>query len=429
MSTSLSQRLHGLAPIRGLLVAITVSRCAVLLFPFYGAYLAHHDANITATHVGLIVGCFGMGALIGDLTVGTLTRWIPEKTAAVTGLFGVALAVTGIAVTTDIWALVPLTILWGICYELVNPISNTMVSRAYQGEAARFGFAALRLAVNAGMAIGPVAAGVIYHYDPDLLPWGTVIGFAIAAFVLARTGPVHPTAIEAAQGDEWAKAPPTTADQEDNQLGLAAFLLATLPIHIVYAFPSTVVSIYVVTELGYSSIWVSGIFALNALLVITCEIALNHATAAVRRKWILLTGFALAIVGFGLMGAGAEYAWLLLVATAIWTGGEMIVYPVMTEQVAAVTSSRSRARGMGLYTATMNIGVITAPIVFLPLLRALGPVPAWLLASGFLLIGMVATAFISGRSRLWGADPKKTRDDTHVEVVPSESQAASPTRP
>ncbi|GAC67432.1 MFS transporter [Gordonia soli] len=407
MSQTLTERLRSLAPIRGLLIAITASRCAVLLFPFYGAYLAQHDDAITPAYIGLIVGAFGAGALVGDLAVGWLTRLVSERNAAVAGLFGVAVAVSAIALVDNVWLLIPLTAAWGACYELVNPISNTMVSRAYRGEAARFGFAALRLAVNVGMAIGPVVAGVIYHYDPNLLPWGTAIGFAVAAVILARTNPVQ--ALEHAAGtngyDEMVD------DRPDNRTGLAAFLVATLPIHVVYAFPSTVVSIYVVTELGYSSMWVSAVFALNAALVITCEIALNHATAGVRRKWILLAGFAFGIGGFGLMGAGVEHAWLLLVATAIWTIGEMIVYPVMTEQVTATTSARTRARGMGWYTATMNVGVIVAPIAFLPLLREIGPVPSWLSASGLLLVGMVASALISSRPGLWGADSRTDEDD------------------
>jgi hypothetical protein len=59
---------------------------------------------------------------------------------------------------------------------------------------------------------------------------------------------------------------------------------------------------------------------------------------------------------------------------------------------------------MGFYTAHFNLGVVLAPLVFLPLIGVLGPITSWLLVGGVLLIGLLATAAISNSSRIWGVE-------------------------
>ncbi|MFC6986618.1 MFS transporter [Streptomyces cirratus] len=161
---------------------------------------------------------------------------------------------------------------------------------------------------------------------------------------------------------------------------------------------------YVIHTLGQSAGWASAIFAVNAFMVLTCEMALNHAMLELSRRISLLIGYACATVGFVLMGFGAHQTWLLLVATAVWTVGEMIVYPVMPDHISAITPDRLKVRNMGFYTAHFNLGVVLAPLIFLPLVQALGPVASWSLVGGVLLVGLVTTAVISNSPRIWGPE-------------------------
>ncbi|MFJ8040267.1 MFS transporter [Kitasatospora sp. NPDC096147] len=399
----LRENLAGLRPIRGLLTTVTVSRCAVVLYPFYGVYLARAEYGLTADLIGLVVGAFGVGALLAGVFAGALTARLPEQRVAVAGFLGVAALAAVISFTTALWALVLLTVVWGFCYELVNPIAYTLVSRVMPEESRRFAFSAVRLAINAGMGIGPVLAGLLFSIDPELLPWGTAVGYLLSAFLLARTrigAGATARAAEPAAGTAREGGP----DRSGRRFWI--FLAATTPIHLAYALPSTVASIYVIEVLGASPGWASAIFAVNSLLVITCEIALNHAMLALTRRATLLIGYAAAVLGFVLMGLGHYATWLLLVATAVWTVGEMIVYPVMPDHISAITPERRRTRNMGFYTAHFNLGVVLAPLVFLPLLTGLGPVASWSLVGTVLLLGLAGTAVISASPRTWGTDQR-----------------------
>ncbi|MFI5828152.1 MFS transporter [Streptomyces sp. NPDC051578] len=390
-----------LRPIAALLATVALSRSAVVLYPFYGVYLASERQGLTVDLIGLIVGMFGLGALIAGVASGALAARVREQRLAVMGLAGVAGIVVVISFTTQLWVLAALTALWGFCYELVNPIAYTLVARVMPEAQRRFAFSAVRLAINLGMGIGPVIAGILFNVSPGLLPWGTAIGYVVSALILARA---RIAVSSASDGEQDAAASGSGGVQGRPGLRFWSFLAATTPIHLAYALPSTVASVYVIHTLGQSAGWASAIFAVNAFMVLTCEMALNHAMLELSRRTSLLIGYACATVGFVLMGFGGHQTWLLLVATAVWTVGEMIVYPVMPDHISAITPDRLKVRNMGFYTAHFNLGVVLAPLIFLPLVQALGPVASWSLVGGVLLVGLLATAVISNSPRIWGVE-------------------------
>jgi MFS family permease len=399
VSAGLRENIAGLRPIRGLLVAVAVSRCSVMLYPFYAAYLAVTRQGLSAGAIGLVIGTFGIGALLADMSSGALTARAPERTVAVAGLVGVAVVVLTISATGTVWALAGETAVWGFCYELVNPIAYTLVARAMPESARRFAFAAVRLAINAGMGTGPVIAGLLFKVDPGLLVWGTAVGYVVAAVVLirAKTTERYTAGADAASDDP-------ADDGGRHELRFWAFFASILPIHIAYALPPTVISAYVIYQLHQPPGWVSAVFAVNAIMVITCEIALNQLMSGWRRRSTLIAGNASAVVGFALMGFGGHSPWFLLAATAVWTFGEMIIYPSMLDHISAISPHRLKARNMGFYSAGMNLGVLVAPLLFLPLSSVLDSTVSWGLVGALLLVGLVAVSLLSGTRRTWGAD-------------------------
>jgi MFS family permease len=366
----------------------------------------------------MVIGAFGIGALIADVASGALTTRFPERALAVAGLVGVAGVVLAISVTDQRWMLTAETAAWGFCYELVNPIAYTLVARAMPESSRRFAFAAVRLAINVGMGIGPVLAGLLFKVDPGLLVWGTAIGYVFAAIVLARARIVTSAPAPEQLPDD------SIADSNENtphERRFWGFFAATLPIHIAYALPPTVVSVYVIHELHHAAALVSAIFAINAVLVITCEIALNHAMSGWRRRTTLVTGYCCGIAGFALMGLGAVSGWFLLAATAVWTLGEMIIFPALLDHISAITPHRLKARNMGFYSAGVNLGVLVAPLLFLPLSAVLDATGSWALVAGVLMIGLAGITVLSSSHRTWGDDVTRSPAPEPVpEPVPAE---------
>ncbi|MET8368929.1 MFS transporter [Micromonospora profundi] len=413
MRPTLRENLASLRPIRGLLISVAVARSSVMLFPFYGAYLAVTREELSPAGVGLVIGAFGVGALVADLVVSQLSRRLSERRVAVLGMIGVAVSVVVVAVMPGMWPLVAVTAAWGFCYELINPVSYTLVAMIMPDSQRRFAFAAVRLAVNVGMGIGPVLAGVLFNVSPSLLIWGTAVGYLIAAGILARAklaGIQQSVVTPAAEAVDDAP----SHDRRGSEVRFWSFFASIMPIHLAYALPPTIISAYVIQDLGSPAVWVSAIFAVNALLVITCEIGLNHLMNHWRRRTTLLAGYACALVGFGLMGFGAN-PWMLLLGTAWWTVGEMIVFPAMLDHVSAVSPAALKARNIGLYAAGVNVGVLAAPLLFLPLLAATDARVSWAVVAGVVALGMISVAALSSVKHLWTSD----------EVVPATLEGTS----
>ncbi|MFC7613523.1 MFS transporter [Actinokineospora soli] len=404
MRPTFRENLAGLRPIRGLLAAVAIARSSVMLFPFYAAYLAVTRDDLSSGAIGVVVGAFGLGALAADMVSGRLSARFAERSLGVAGLGGVAAAVLLVSVVEGHWSLIAATAAWGFCYELVNPVAYSLVAQAMPDEKRRFAFAAVRLAINLGMGLGPVIAGVLFQLDPGLLVWGTALGYLAAAWVLARARvPVAAHAeAESVDGPDPAEG--------GHERRFWAFFTATLPIHLAYALPPTVISAYVIHQLDHPVGWVSAVFALNAAMVITCEIALNHAMDGWSRRGTIAAGYACAVVGFALMGLGGQSGWWLLAATAVWTLGEMIIFPVLLDHISVITPRRLKTRNMGYYSAGVNVGVIVAPMAFLPMAGVLPPVPAWGVVAAVLGVGMISVLVLSASHRLWGRDERRVAE-------------------
>lgn len=402
MSHTLRQNIASLRPIRGLLLSVAVARCSVMLLPFYGAYLAVTRQGLPSAAIGLVIGAFGVGALLADVAVSSLTKHRSERSVAVLGMVGVSTVVAVISVTPGLLALTALTAFWGFCYELINPISYTLAAKSMPESSRRFAFAAVRLAVNVGMGIGPVLAGVLYKVTPVLLVWGTAIGYLLAAAILAKTTLTGDQPVDESSSDV---ADVLASTRSQDEFRFWAFFAAIVPVHLAYALPPTVLSVYVIQHLGKPPIWVSTIFAVNAALVITCEISINHLMIHWRRRTTLLVGYLCGLIGFGLMGFGEHLA-MLLAATAVWTLGEMIVFPAILDHVSAISPERLKARNIGFYAAGVNLGVLVAPLCFIPLITILNGRESWAVVAGLLAVGMMGVGYLSAEKHkhLWTND-------------------------
>jgi len=103
-------------------------------------------------------------------------------------------------------------------------------------------------------------------------------------------------------------------------------------------------------------------------------------------------------MGFGQVGA------LLVLATVLWSLGEMIVFPAITHYVSSISSHDSVGRNLGYYSAGVNIGVMIAPsLAFMLLARPTLPSP-WLLAGCVLLLFAIAVGMMKSSAVLWNKE-------------------------
>ncbi|MGB3125233.1 MAG: MFS transporter [Pseudomonas sp.] len=385
--------------LQSLFLITLVFRMGTMAFPFYAAYLIHQHA-VSAATAGLLVGVYGAGALFVDLIIGAVIKRFSANRVILGSLLLNAVLLLVIPSVDNMAALFVLSFLWGACYEAFTPATFSETVTHSNSETRKVAFSCNRLAINIGMAIGPLLGSLMFLRNADAVFYLnaalSLVSFA-ACLRFGRAVPVEPAAALAGKGNGL----PESAPHERSRL--LVILLAALPVHVAYALPPTFLSAYIINYTQLPAYYVGIIFFINALLVILFEVPINQRMSHLSSSRSLVAGFLVAGVGFFLMGFSHVGA-LLLVATVLWSLGEMIVFPGITHYVSSISSRHTVDRNLGYYSAGVNIGVMITPsLAFMLVSQPSLPSP-WLLAGTVLLLFAVAVGVMKGSTLLWNKE-------------------------
>jgi predicted MFS family arabinose efflux permease len=394
--------LRGLnARLQSLFMITLVFRMGTMAFPFYAAYLIHQHA-VSAGTAGLLVGVYGAGALFVDLIIGAVIKRLGANRVILGSLLLNALLLLIIPSVDNTAALFVLSFLWGACYEAFTPATFSETVTHSSSETRKVAFSCNRLAINIGMAIGPLLGSLIFLSNADAVFYINAALSLVSFAACLRFGrAVTVGAVQAAPLASKGNGLPETAPHERSRL--LVILLAALPVHVAYALPPTFLSAYIITYTELPAYYVGIIFFINALLVILFEVPINQRMAHLSSSRSLVAGFLLAGVGFFLMGFSHVGA-MLLVATVLWSLGEMIVFPGITHYVSSISSRHTVDRNLGYYSAGVNIGVMITPsLAFMLVAQPSLPSP-WLLSGTVLLLFAVAVGVMKSSTLLWNKE-------------------------
>lgn len=311
-----------------------------------------------------------------------------------------AAAVAVVPLLHGLPALVAGVLVWGFAYEIVTPAAYAATIAGSRPEQRKVAFSCYRLAINLGLSAGPLVGALLYALDPYSVFWANALCVLAAAAFLHlrrahRPGAGRYTDTDTGGGDGGGTgngaAPhgalrPTAAERTRfwTVFGLS------LPIQLAYALPSVFVGAYVIVGLGLPGYWAGVVFTVNAVGIVLFEVPLNIRTARVGHLATLLIGYALAGAGFLLM-ALADTGPELVLATLVWTAGEIVVFPGLLDYVSRL-SGPAADRTMGLYSSGVNLAFIAAPQLALHLSAPDHPGAPWaaagaaVCAAGLLLL-------------------------------------------
>ncbi|AWZ08008.1 MULTISPECIES: MFS transporter [unclassified Streptomyces] len=381
--------LAGLAPpLRTLFLTTLLFRSGTMAYPFLTPYLLGRG-GLDAAEAGLAVTTFGVGALAADLAAGRLLARLHPYALMRGGFLLGAAAVAVVPLLHGLPALVTVVLVWGFAYEIVTPASYAATIAGSPPEQRKVAFSCHRLAINLGLSAGPLLGALLYALDPYAVFWANALCVLAAAAFLHRRGGRRPAAgpdtaagvavaVAAAAGGGPGRATrphgPVRQTTAERTRFWSVFGLS-LPIQLAYALPSVFVGAYVIVGLGLPGYWAGVVFTVNAVGIVLFEVPLNIRMARVGHLATLLSGYALAGTGFLLM-ALADTGPELVLATLVWTAGEIVVFPGLLDYVSRL-SGPAADRNMGLYSGGVNLAFIAAPQLALHLSAPGHPGAPW----------------------------------------------------
>lgn len=385
----------GLAPaLRSLFLTTILFRAGTIAYPFLAAYLLV-DGSLNAGQVGIVVGAYGAGALVADLVSGIVITRLGLRATMVTGLGLNAAVVALLPALSGVELLWLGTLLWGFGYELFTPASYAAITTHVTDDDRKVAFSCHRLAINVGMAVGPLIGGVLFALTPTSVFAANAAMLVVAALCLLVTYPAT-TGSSIAEDDETPTRRRWWSSTRRAETRFWTYAVLSFPIHVAFALPPTFLSAYVVTQLDLPAYVVGVIFAVNAVLIVACEVPLNVRMKDLPTTTSMLWGYGFTVLGFACMGLLHQWPGLIA-ATVLWSIAEMIVFPALMSYAAEVSERQMVARNMGLYAAGVNLGLVVAAPLSLLLATDVGAGVPWLAAAGATL---VAAAVIVGVRRL-----------------------------
>ena len=363
--------------------ATLINRLGTMAIPFLVLYLTQ-ERGFDPEHAGLMLGIYGGTSLVVTPIMG---KWA-DKIGHVR-MMKASLLSSGLVLLSYPFARTPAqvtiaTILFAITAEAFRPASLSVLTDLAPAAQRKAAFAANRLAINLGMSVGPAVGGylaeisfpAIFRVDGSstLLAWMllTLTGFKV---------------VEHAAGSSSAHGRGSLPGWR-NPL-LITFLVACVPLAAVFFQHEGALPLDVVRDLGMKESFFGWMFTINTIMIVFLEVRLNLSSAHWPHRKSLALGALFIACGFGAM-AFATTPLTVAATVVVWTIGEMILLPSMSNFVAEIAPPDRRGEYMGLYSMSWGIAFALGPWLGTVVLERYGRNVLW--ASAFAAAALAALA-------------------------------------
>ncbi len=357
--------------------ATFINRAGTMALPFLALYLMKQmGLGVAQAGQGFVV--YGLGAMVAAPLGGWLADRLGPLTVMRTSLLLSGLLMLGLPLVRDVRSFLLLIGAWALVSEGFRPASMSILADLAPPELRKAVFSLNRLAINLGMSVGPALGGFIATRSYHGLFWVDGATTLAAWGVLALLVSGRPHQHEA--GGDTA----LLSALRDPVLGY--FLLAIIPVIVVFFQHEGPMPIYLVRDLRLPESFYGSLFTINTLMIVALEVRLNLATAHWPHHRTLMLGSLLYAVGFGAMALAHTRA-MIVATVVVWTFGEMVLFPAMSDYVASIAPPARRGAYMGIYTLTFSVAFSFGPWFGTWLLNAWGSLALW---SNMGILGLVS---------------------------------------
>ncbi len=351
-----------------------------MVFPIFSLYFTE-KFGLSLAEAGLLATIFVAGSFVGNPLGGFLADRIGRKGVMIFALVAEAVLSLSMGLAANSGILVVISLLFGLSVPMFQPASAAMVADLVPAERRAGAYGLLRIAMNAGVALGPVAAammlGLARRPDGALPPNAYLPLFVVDAvtslifawMILRRLRETRPGgAARRSPGDAVAARTASPADRGSGYGRVFAdrafmiFVLLYGLIGVVYSQMNTTFGVYMNRTYGIPQEQYSLMLASNALLVVLFQLPIARWVDRHERGSMLALGAALYGVGFGLIGYARTNV-VFEMAVIVVTMGEMIIVPASQTIAADLAPVDMRGRYQAVYGMMAGVGFGIGPVL------------------------------------------------------------------
>jgi MFS family permease len=358
---SIIQTLRGASrPVWLLLAGTLINRLGTFLQIYLVLYLTHRGFSVA--EAGLALGAYGGGSVAGVLLGGSISDRLGYRWTIVGSMMGAGLLTASLVHLTSLPTVIAVATATGVAAQASRPATAALLVELTPEKQHVMVFALYRLAFNLGTIAGPLLGALLITYSYSLMFYGdaiTSIGFALFALTLPHSVDTPATADASGATDTGKSSKSYLTVLRDARYAL--FMLALFLNAVVY-IQSTAVLPLQVTASGHSAAFYAALLSINAFVVTCLELPFTKFVQRMPSKLAVALGIGLVGVGMNLYLAGPAVA-MFVVATLVWTIGEMTGTPTASAYPGRVAPSGMRSRYIAAAAFSMQIGYAVGPVL------------------------------------------------------------------
>jgi MFS family permease len=363
-----------------------INRSGTMVIPFLALYLTK-KIGATPAEAGTALLVYGAAAFLAAPLTGKLSDKLGSLKIMKFALFGSGIIFFLYSFITDYYWILAASFILAAVNESFRPANLSLITEIVALQQRRMAFALNRLAINAGMSIGPVIGGFLtlidYHY---LFYVNAAASIAAGIYFSSRKW----SSLAGSEKEKTTKEVPKVRFVILSDKTFLFFLFAVIPANLVFFQHLGALPLYIVDDLGYTTAAFGLFSAINTVLIILVEVPLNNWMNDTPYKKSLMVGALLAGIGFGGF-AIATTTISLAAAIIVFTFGEMIFFPTTAAYTSEIAPAYRRGEYMGYYQMTFSFAFSAGPWLGTVVYQNYGSVILW---SGALVLGLITAGLI-----------------------------------
>jgi MFS family permease len=386
--------------VRILLLGTILARAASSMsLPFLAIYLSVHS-HLSALEVGLIIGMGALASTIGGFFGGALSDRFGRKLIMLGALYMWGFVFIGFGFAANAWLFLVLNLLNGLCRSFFEPVSQALMADLTKPELRFRVFSMRYLAINIGVAIGPLL-GAYFGMISGGLPF-TITGFVYLLYAVLLQVLLNHFGIKQIEGKEKGAETVTFRKAWNvirQDVTFRLFLLGGMIAMIGYSQMTVALAQYLQQNFTSGVAIFAALMSTNAIVVVFFQVPVV--------RWIEKRAPIFAIVlgnimfALGDLGFAFSIGWITFIASMIvFTFGEILNYPAANLLVDRLAPIEMRGTYYGAQTF-QSFGAFVGPWLGGVLLISFG---------GSVLFAIMAVITLSSTSLYWLGVKKLAED-------------------
>ncbi len=369
-----------------LLLGTFINRAGAFVVPFMALYITR-ERGLSVEVAGVVVSAFGAGGFFAALVGGVLADRMGRRSTQLLSLFGGAACLLVFARIQQAWLLGAWAAILGFVGEMHKPAVSAMIADLSPPHLRQEAFGWQYWAHNLGFAVASASAGLLAVHGYAWLFWGDAATMAIYGIVIAllvrETLPAAKTATPREVHRELGR---VVGDRVFMNLVFFNLLIALI------VWQNTVGLATDLKQRGFDESTFGWLLSLNGIGIAVFQPLIARSSIGLQKR---------AVTGALLFGLGhGGYAWCttrvhFALCLAVWTAGEILLFPSISAIVADLSAPDLRGQYQGVLGLSWGTGSMLGPWLGAHVIAHFGYERLWLscLSAGLVVAaGLMLTA-------------------------------------